>query len=65
VFAPPPQTVPATRKPTTPQEALAGRLNYADKGQSPIPPKYGDPTASGLTCTITQGDNRLTLDLEP
>ncbi len=52
------------QKPMTPQQALAGGMNYGVTGKSLIPAKYNNPATSGLTHNITPGDNHLTLDLQ-
>lgn len=51
------------KKPTTPQEALAGGINV-DAVQSLIPQKYSHPATSGLAHSIQAGDNFLTIDLQ-
>ncbi|MBN1395485.1 MAG: hypothetical protein JW959_10715 [Pirellulales bacterium] len=46
-----------------PEDAPSERVFQRDLYKSLIPPKYGDPAASGLTFEIAAGDNNLVLDL--
>jgi hypothetical protein len=53
-------TPPRVDMPLGPMTALPKPQSYPN-----IPPKYHDPSTSGLTVTIKAGDNHFDVDMKP